>query len=131
MDHRHYYGIRRNPIYTKQVTFVVRNRFMIFIWLIIASSIVLSLSIISTEVTAQRTVACEKSVTSVKIEKGDSLWSIASQYFTEECGNMNSYIEEIMYSNGLTSDVIHEGNYIIVPYYTAYTTKNLYYDENN
>ena len=31
--------------------------------------------------------------------------------------NMNEYIEEIKDSNGMVSDTIHTGNFIIVPYY--------------
>ncbi len=120
MNHKYYYGVRRkNLIYTKLVSFIESNRIVCFISLIILTSMILSLSIISTKVTAERAVTREKLVTSVKIEKGDSLWSIASQYITEEYGDMNSYIDEIMNSNGLTSDIIHEGSYIIVPYYTV------------
>ncbi len=126
MNHRYYHGIRRKKtVYTTAVTFIAKNRILIFISLLIASTLILSLSIISTKVTAQRAFSREKSVTSIKIEKGDSLWSIASRYYTEEYDDMNSYIKEIMYSNGLTSDIIHEGNYIIVPYYiTDYITEN-------
>jgi len=59
-----------------------------------------------------------KQVTSVRIEKGDTLWSIASRFMSCEYKDLNEYVEEIMSSNGLTSDQIHAGNYIIVPYYT-------------
>ncbi|CUH92506.1 cell division suppressor protein YneA [Herbinix luporum] len=58
-----------------------------------------------------------KQVASVQIQKGDSLWTIASRYMTEEYKDINDYIEDIMICNGLTSDKIHAGNYIIVPYY--------------
>lgn len=58
-----------------------------------------------------------KQVTSVQIQKGDTLWSIASRYMSCEYKDLNEYIEEIMLSNGLTSDNIHAGNYIIIPYY--------------
>lgn len=58
-----------------------------------------------------------KTVTSVLIKKGDSLWSIADQYMTEEYSDLNEYIEEIKKCNGITSDIIHEDQYIIVPYY--------------
>ncbi len=119
MNSRYYIGIRKNLIIPKLVTFIARNRIMLLTGFILVSSIILSLGIISTRVVAERAVTREKLVTSVKIEKGDSLWSIASQYFTDEYDDINSYIAEIMYSNGLTSDVIHEGSYIIVPYYTA------------
>jgi len=113
-------GIRRNRLVNaKLAASLDKNRTTILIGLILVLSIILSLSIITTKVTAERALEREKTVTSVKIEKGDSLWSIASHYFTDEYKDMNVYIEEIKLSNGLTSDTIHEGRYIIVPYYTV------------
>ncbi|ROR29258.1 LysM domain-containing protein [Mobilisporobacter senegalensis] len=58
-----------------------------------------------------------KTVTSVLIKKGDSLWSIAGQYMTEEYSDRNEYIQEIKECNGLTSDTIHEDQYLIIPHY--------------
>ncbi len=58
-----------------------------------------------------------KQVVSVKIKKGDTLWDIAKEYMTEEYNDINEYIQEIKLSNGLYSDTIHEGSYLIVPYY--------------
>lgn len=58
-----------------------------------------------------------KQIASVEIKKGDTLWSIASTYISDEYKDMNEYIEEIMISNRLSSDTVHAGSYIIVPYY--------------
>lgn len=58
-----------------------------------------------------------KKVTSIQIQKGDTLWDIASRYMSCEYENLSDYVEEIKLSNGLTSDKIHAGRYIIVPYY--------------
>lgn len=68
--------------------------------------------------TAQRSDIKMKTVTSVEVKNGDSLWSIASEYYTDEFDNMKEYIDEIKETNRLASDTIHAGNYIIVPYYT-------------
>ena len=59
-----------------------------------------------------------KRVTSVEIQKGDTLWSIASEHVTDEYSDLNEYIAEIMISNRLASDKINAGSHIIVPYYT-------------
>ncbi len=59
----------------------------------------------------------KKTVTSVYISEGDSLWSIADKFYTSECGDMNDYIDEIADTNHLNGDTIHAGNYLIVPYY--------------
>lgn len=54
-------------------------------------------------------------ITSVQIENGDSLWSIASQYYTEEFSSVENYITEIKRMNGLSSDLLYAGNYLLVP----------------
>lgn len=69
------------------------------------------------KVTAKRDGYRIKQVTSVEIQKGDTLWSIASTYISDDYDDLNEYIDEIMSSNGLATDTIHAGNYIIVPYY--------------
>ena len=58
-----------------------------------------------------------KKLTSVYVESGDSLWSIAEEYYTPECGNMKDYIREIKKTNGLESDTIRFGYPLLVPYY--------------
>ncbi|WFR60098.1 LysM peptidoglycan-binding domain-containing protein [Anaerocolumna sp. AGMB13025] len=120
MYHRTYFSIRKTNVITmKFISFFEKRRYAIIIGLLLLITIIFSLSIITTSVTAEKSVTREKTVTSVKIEKGDSLWSIANLYITDEYKDMNTYIKEIMDSNGLTSDVLYEGSYIIVPYYTA------------
>jgi uncharacterized membrane protein YvbJ len=101
-----------------------RNRIMISrrrLWMIgsiiLALLVLFSMYFVSKTVTAQREGRRIKLVTSVEIEKGDTLWSIASRYITEEYDDINDYIKELKNSNGLTSDTIHAGNFIIVPYY--------------
>ena len=61
----------------------------------------------------------EKRIASVKIQENDSLWSIASAYYTKECGSMRSYITEIKRTNGLSGDVIYAESYLIIPYYVS------------
>jgi cell division protein YceG involved in septum cleavage len=79
--------------------------------------VLFSVIFITKTVTAQRAVDRTKLVACIEVKKGDTLWSIASAYYTEEYDDVNEYIDEIMDSNGMVSDEIHTGNYIIVPYY--------------
>ena len=57
-------------------------------------------------------------IAAVSIEAGDSLWSIATEYYSSEFSSIEEYISEINRMNGLKSDTIYAGNYILVPYYT-------------
>lgn len=83
-----------------------------------AFSAILLSGMLTITITAARTPhKVEKNVTSVYIEKGDSLWSIAQRYYHEENQSMNSYIEEIKKCNHLSGDQIREGQNLVVPYY--------------
>lgn len=108
MEHSEYYYLNKKRIWRigVAVLFVV---------------VLFSVIFITKTVTAQRAVDRTKLVTCIEVKKGDSLWSIASEYFTDEYDDMNEYIAEIMSSNGMVSDEIHAGNFIIVPYYADAT----------
>ncbi len=62
-----------------------------------------------------------KQLTSVYVEKGDSIWSIAEQFYTPECGSMKEYVSEIRKTNDLKSDRILYGFTLLVPYYAEST----------
>lgn len=68
---------------------------------------------------AKNTYRTEKRIASVKIQENDSLWTIASTYYTKECGSLRSYIAEIKRTNGLSDDVIYAESYLIIPYYVS------------
>ncbi len=59
----------------------------------------------------------QKYYSSICIEQGDTLWSIAKKYADEEYQTIEEYIKEIKQINGLTSERIVEGNYLIISYY--------------
>ncbi len=108
-----------NTVINRLTALIKKYQYMVVIGILAICVTLISIVMISTHVSAKKVTEREKTVVSIKIEKGDTLWGIASDYITEEYKDIQSYIDEIMRSNGLTSDVIHEGRYIIVPYYVA------------
>lgn len=106
-----------NGFVNRNRTIVSRRRIWMVGTIILALLILFSLYFFSKTVTAQRDGERAKIVTSIEVKKGDTLWSIASRYITDEYDDINDYIDELKDSNGLTSDTIHAGSYIIVPYY--------------
>jgi LysM repeat protein len=59
-------------------------------------------------------------ISSIQIEEGDTLWSIAKEHYSEEFSSLTSFISEIKRMNGLTSDTVYAGSYILVPQYVLY-----------
>ncbi|SFR97314.1 cell division suppressor protein YneA [Anaeromicropila populeti] len=90
-----------------------------FIIIIILSVILVSCCISITVLASDPQVNNMKKVDSVYIQKGDTLWEIAAQYYTDEQESMDDFIIEIKNCNQLTSDTIHAGRYIIIPYYES------------
>lgn len=62
---------------------------------------------------------CYKYYTSIRIEAGDTLWSLADAYADENFKSKEAFIKEVVRTNHLLDDSICEGDYLIVPYYSA------------
>ena len=54
---------------------------------------------------------------SVAVMANDTLWSIAKENYTEDCGSFEDYLEDIMRCNSLSSDQINSGCSLLVPIY--------------
>lgn len=108
----------KNEIKTKKGRTHNNKRRIYFASTILVSAIVL----IITLSTSMQTKANEKFETgdriysSILIEEGDTLWDIAKEYKPAEI-SVTNYIQSIKKINGLNSDSIHSGNYLIIYYY--------------
>lgn len=61
-----------------------------------------------------------KYYTSVQVEDGDSLWSIAEEYSdVDSYASYTDYIDEVKQINHISGDDIHAGEYLTIPYYSA------------
>ncbi|MBQ7433717.1 MAG: LysM peptidoglycan-binding domain-containing protein [Lachnospiraceae bacterium] len=59
----------------------------------------------------------EKYYTSILIQPGDTLWTIAEQYVSPEYDSVQSYVNELKFMNGMTGSTIYAGNYLTIAYY--------------
>lgn len=73
----------------------------------------------SSDSQAQAANIRDKRVVSVMVEREDTIWTIASEYYTEECGSMKEYVAEIKKCNSLENDTIYAGYPLIVPVWVS------------
>lgn len=59
----------------------------------------------------------EKYYTSILIEEGDSLWSIAEEYRPDKGVSIKKYIKDLKKMNNIDTDTIHAGNYLTIYYF--------------
>lgn len=55
--------------------------------------------------------------TSIYINEGESLWSIAARYRQNSRLTTTEYIDELKQMNGLVDEVIHAGQYLTIVYF--------------
>ncbi len=95
----------------------VASRPIIFYSLVVITIVILFFVFLTPTKSTSAQIVGEKTVKSVMVTEGDSLWSIASEYYTELDGSMSDYMDEIRRTNQLSSDAIRAGNYLVIPYY--------------
>ena len=71
------------------------------------------------QVMAEEEESCtyHKYYTSIRLEEGDTLWSIAEEYNVNSRKTMEQYVSELRRMNSLLDDTIHAGNYLTISYY--------------
>ncbi len=67
---------------------------------------------------ASLSVQSEKYYTSIEIQAGDSLWSIAKEHMSAEYGSIQEYVTEVIALNQLSDETLHAGEYLLIPYYS-------------
>ena len=82
---------------------------------------VLSLTGGSFAVKAQNTSAgpLYKYYTSIRVGKGDSLWSIADRHADGYFESKQDFLQEVIQINHLLDSDIRQGDYLIIPYYSS------------
>lgn len=104
---------RRNRAYVCQIQRCFIISFLAVV-LTILGVILGSNLLASSQSKASNEMNTYKYYTSIEVQKGDTLWTIAEQYADDT--DYASYIEEVKEMNQLTSDTIHAGEYLTVSY---------------
>lgn len=107
--------------YRKQqrVKVVRRNILLLALSVIVMVMIAVMFFSFSTQASDQAHQTSYKYFRSIEIKKGDSLWSIASCYADAHYENLADYVSEVKRMNGLSSENIQAGSYLIIPYYST------------
>lgn len=93
------------------------RRVPVFVSALLAVLIVLGGMVVHGNVISANAVPQEKIYTSVQIEAGDSLWSIAAEY-CEDTADIQDYIEDLKSMNGIANEKgLQAGGYLTVYYY--------------
>ena len=104
---------RKKRLRRKQIQ---RNRRISICRSILSISILLFVFFCNFEAVAEKP-ASYKYYTEIRIDRGDTLWSIADRYMSEEYTSRRAYVREIQKINDLGCDLQY-GQRILVPYYS-------------
>lgn len=60
-----------------------------------------------------------KYFTSIRVEAGDTLYSVSLEYADEHYESVYDYMREICLTNHLLDEKINTGDYLVIPYYSS------------
>ena len=118
--YNHRISKKANDSLNRRATVVRSQRcaLAVVIILVVSLGILLS-SVMNAFASAEGDVASyNKYYKSVRVDAGDTLWTIADEYIDGLNIDKKDYIKEICQLNSITEDDIHAGDYIVVAYYS-------------
>lgn len=124
MDRRVYEAVlnseyRSRRYHERRVRQLRRRGFMLFLTIFLVLALAISYHAILSEATSGTEDITYKYYTSIEVKYGESLWTIAEEYASEEYDSINDYIYEVMKINHLKEENISAGQFLIIPYYSA------------
>lgn len=87
--------------------------------IIVLCAIVTTVNLLSSQAEEQKSSPYHKYYTSIQIQDGDSLWSIAETYRTHSGKSAAEYVRDLKEMNSLSGDTIHAGHYLTIYYYDS------------
>ena len=118
--YNHKISERANESLRKRETVVRRQRSVlaIAIILVVTLGILLGSSINALASSDKDISSYNKYYVSIRVETGDTLWTIADEYVEGFNITKADYIQEVCQINGISEDNIKAGDHIVVPYYS-------------
>ena len=95
-----------------------RSILAIAILIIISLGILLGTSMNASASAKGDVASYNKYYKSIRIEAGDTLWTIADEYIADLNIDKKDYIREICELNGIYEDDIRTGDYVVITYYS-------------
>lgn len=109
--------IRKNKIRRKRE--IRRNLLLSLFTLCLAVTLAFSLTSFLSNAKSNEETVFYKYYTSIQVESGTTLFSIAEEYRGEHYDSVDKYIEEVMRMNSLHDEKIIAGQHLIIPYYSS------------
>ena len=118
--YNHKISERANESLRKREAIVRRQRGLLAVAIIVvvALGILLGTSINALASSDKDIASYNKYYVSIRVESGDTLWTIADEYVDGFNIDKTDYIEEVCQINEISKNEIHAGDYIVVPYYS-------------
>lgn len=104
--------IRRERELRRNVTLFVLSSLLIIVLSITAGSII-------SKAQSGEAETYYKYYTSIEIQSGDTLWSLAETHADDRFMTRQEFINEVSKTNHLLSSDIRQGDYLIIPYYSV------------
>lgn len=95
----------------------MKKYIMIFFAIVITMSCILGKTLVMAN-EEESPVSCNRYYTTVKVEPGDTLWSIAQTYNQNSGMDIRDYIIELKRINQLLTDEIRAGEYLSIVYFS-------------
>lgn len=118
--YNHKISERANESLKKREAVVRRQKSILAVAVIVvvAFGILLGNSINAMASADKDVASYNKYYVSVRVQSGDTLWTIADEYVDGFNIEKTDYITEVCQINEISENDIHAGDYIVVPYYS-------------
>ena len=95
-----------------------RNVILVFMTFLLITGLTLSVNVLRSAAQDKDTVITYKYYTSIVVEYGETLYSLAEEYTDGYEIAPSDYVKEVMHINHLEDETIQSGQNLIVPYFS-------------